>query len=530
MLGTVQFKESQRKMVEDRALYPELKITVQNDGTVIAEIPETGEKKEDGKIDNDSLLLEILKSFRDWLNQGKLNITLEREFEVLGGLLRRLLLENGGPGVRDLVDKKLAEARKLNRRICVQLEFQAGHAELHSLPWEFLYDPADKCFFATNINLVLTRYIPSGGVRQALSSDHLPLQMQIVVSKPQGLKSVAAEDAIKAIEQFEQFANANSERIALGKTLEGLPFLQLQDRFKILKNEGRGPHVVHFIGHGRYNKHKRQGEVALPNAKGDGADWVDQNQFTRLFTDINCIPRLLFLQLCEGAVVEEAELIASFEGLAPALLRVGVQAVVAMQFPIKNIHASEICKIFYDELTKGGSVGEAVQTARLRMVINSPVAAGTPVLYMFGFDRPIVSVSSTTLKATGDRVHARANPSAGGPSTASLGSGPNLPLPRAIQEELSNPPPSGELSNALNRLLKAGSQKIEDITKGIQTKDTPPELISLNKKLHFEVIPKLRGKTVLEMRQVLADLCQREVGTLLSAVLEEMFNAAVRMS
>ena len=76
-------------MDENGALFPELKITVQNDGTVIAELLTTGEKAEDGRIDDDPLLLDILRSFRDWLNQGKLNITLEREFALIGGLLRR---------------------------------------------------------------------------------------------------------------------------------------------------------------------------------------------------------------------------------------------------------------------------------------------------------------------------------------------------------------------------------------------------------------------------------------------------------
>lgn len=510
-------------MAESRPpFFPELKITVQNDGTVIAELPETGEKETDGKIDDDPLLLETLKSFRDWLNQGKLNITLEREFEVLGGLLRRLLLERGGSGVRDLVDKKLGENRRGKKPIFVQLEFQAQNAELHSLPWEFLYDRAGKCFFATNVNLVLTRFIPSGGPRQALSPNELPLRLQLVVSKPQGVKSVAAKESISAIDQF---AADNSGRIALGETLKDLPFLELQDKLKALRDAGEEPHIVHFIGHGRYNKSKRQGEVALPDPNGDGPSWVDQNQFTRLFTDINCVPRLLFLQLCEGAVVEEAELIASFEGLAPTLLSAGVQAVVAMQFPIKNVHANEICKIFYDELTRGRSIGEAVQTARLRMVIASPVAAGTPVLYMFGFDRPIVSMPSTGTKTGAGRGPSGADPSVER-SSAEQGTGPAPAPSRAIRDALSKPPPGGDVSSVESEILAEGDRKIKAMEKSLGEE----QRIALNRKLYFTVRPALRGKTMFEIKQVLADFRDSEAGTPLCEVLDEMLNAVWKMS
>jgi hypothetical protein len=92
-------------------------------------------------------------------------------------------------------------------------------------------------------------------------------------------------------------------------------------------------------------------------------------------------------------------------------------------------------------------------------------------------------------------------------------------------------PTRGGLSTALDAVVSAADREIEAMKKRYSNPmDLPDEFISLNKKLHFEVIPALRGKTLLEIRQVLADFCQREAGTQLSTVLEEMFNAAVRMS
>jgi CHAT domain len=513
-------------MAENRALNPELNITVQNDGTVIAQIADTGEKAEDGKIDNDGLLLEVLRSFRDWLNQGKLNITLERELQVLGGLLRRLLLERGGAGVRDLVNRKLAEARIQKRHICVQLEFQEGQAELQSLPWEFLYDPGGNCFFATNANLILTRFVPrgSGIARQALSSNELPLRMQIVVSRPPDLKSVAAEPAINAIKQF---VSEHPTQIVLNEKLEAVSFARLQETLGELRDKGQEPHLIHFIGHGRYNKAKRQGEVALLNDSGKAAAWVDQNQFARLFTDTNCLPRLVFLQMCEGAFVEEAELIASFEGLAPTLLKAGVQAVVAMQFPITNLHASDICKIFYGELTSGGSVGEAVQKARLRMVINSPVAAGTPVLYMFGYDGPIVSASVGTSQTMGVRNPVGEYSGGAGILTSNPEAGPATTPPVPVPTPLANPPGGAGVPSSLDDVLAAGVRKIKLMKD--QGEVTEDESIELNRNLFRTMRPVLRNKSVFEMRNALSDSLELEKNQCLRKVLDEMLNVACRM-
>jgi hypothetical protein len=77
------------------ALHPELKITVQNDGTVEVEVP--GHSADDGKVDADELLRETLTTFRDWISQGKLRIDSERELALLGRLLNRLLFGKSGP-------------------------------------------------------------------------------------------------------------------------------------------------------------------------------------------------------------------------------------------------------------------------------------------------------------------------------------------------------------------------------------------------------------------------------------------------
>jgi hypothetical protein len=519
-----------------KALHPELKITVQNDGTVIAENLENGQEGSDGKIDSDELLLETLKTFRDWLNQGKLNITLERELQLLGKLLRRLLFGRGGTKVQRVVDEALSEGMSSNKRICVQLEFQEKQGALQSLPWEFLYDEENKCFFATNNNVVLTRYIASPKGRQSFCSEALPLRMLIIVSRVPVQKAILAKDAVNAIQQF---ARGNPNQIILDEPIEGADFLQLRDRLTALRKDNKQPHLIHFIGHGRYNKSKRQGEVALPNTAGEGCNWVDQNQFSRLFKESNCIPRLLFLQLCEGAFVEEAEMIASFEGLVPELVSADVQAVVAMQFPIKNIHATQICILFYEELCKGASVGEALQTARSKMLFwrqdspsadigPSPIAAGTPVLYMYGYDGAIITVPNVASHTMGVGTLGTAYPTAPGRTVSRPDGSPSTPIERPTLGPLATPSPSGKGWDALDVILRAGADKIRSMADSGDISEE--EKMATNRAFFLIVRPAMRDKDMYQTQGELADRIEHEADTPLRKVLEEMLAVAGKQS
>ncbi len=513
-------------MPESRALYPELKITVQNDGSV--EAVHEGNSADDGVISGDQLLRETIATFRDWLNRGKLQIEDERELQLLGKLLHNLLFGNGGPRIRQLIYNTVKAARDSNKPIRLQLAFKHRQAELASLPWEFLYDPDNKSFFAMANELILTRFVSGNESRQAMLCNNLPLRMLIVVCTKGG-KSVAAGKTVEAIKAF---ADKFPERIILDGPMTDPTILDLQDWLEDVKNR---PQIIHFIGHGQYNKSRNLGEIALAKIDDSGeADWVDQNRFTTMFKNSGCIPKFLFLQLCEGAVVKKGDLIASFEGLAPVLIEANVQAVVAMQFPIKNVHAGRISSRFYDELTKGRSVGEAVTAARRMAWTIDPVAGGTPVLYMYGYDgsivsAPVSSAGGTPQSAAGQMLsgeyHARS-----GVQAEKSGMGEALPRSKPMRKE------TGGESGELTKLLDAGRKKIKDLTQSaslaqtIQPGDTTYELMSLNKKLYAEVIPNLVGKSLSETRLMLAVLLRHEGSTLFGSVIEVMFDESVKLS
>lgn len=507
-------------MPDQQSIYPELKIEIRGDDTIAVSTLERTVLG--GKIDPDELLLETLKAFRDWLNQGKLRIREEGDLMLLGKLLYRLLFNQSGPGIKGLVNEKLKGARRSKKRICVQLAFLPGQGDLASLPWEFLYDPESSSFLATESDLILTRYVSGESNRQSLSSNAPPLHLLIVVSKPKGLGTVMHVQEVDAIKQFSE---QHAGQIVLHETLTNKNYLELRKYLEDLSNPVQ---LVHFIGHGRYNKAKRQGELALVSMDGEGIDWVEQNRFTRLFTDAGRIPNLLFLQLCEGAAVEGAELISSFEGLAPALVAADIQGVVAMQFPIKMDHATKITTTFYDELTRGKSFGEAVQSARRLVSTYDALAGGTPVLYMYGFDGAIVSTPAPSPMSGAARLGpgtlggvvqgATALPASGVPST-----------PRGERPETgSTMPPRGGEPTGLEDVLAAGNRRIKELEATLEE----DERLNVNKYLYITVRPALREcKAMSDILDKLGTfLKQAPDKTPLADVLDEMFKKAEKLA
>jgi CHAT domain-containing protein len=198
----------------------------------------------------------------------------------------------------------------------------------------------------------------------------------VVVSQPTDLGPVIFEPVIEQIEKLK-------EQLPIELTVHTDTTLDsLVDKIEEVK-----PNVVHFIGHGRFNRDEAQGQIALLAAVTNLAEWCADDQFASVFTQVRVRPRLVFLHLCESATVELSAFSATFAGLAPKLIQAGIPAVLAMQYPISNLAAIAFSKAFYESLGKRDPIDDAVQKGRFRITtrvagaLNSRVF-GTPVLYM----------------------------------------------------------------------------------------------------------------------------------------------------
>ena len=205
---------------------------------------------------------------------------------------------------------------------------------------------------------------PSKGALRILVAVASPIDLDMVVAQPviETIQNLAKQQAIEVV--VEQ------------KTKVGV----LQERLETFQ-----PHVLHYIGHSRFNQSKMQGEIALlSDDDTKTARWVPDTPFTEFIRQLKVVPRLVFLHSCEGGV---NEMTARFAGLAPQLIRADVQAVVAMQYLITNKAAIQFSQAFYAELSRGAPVDNAVQSGRYALVVNPENSYanrvfGTPMLWM----------------------------------------------------------------------------------------------------------------------------------------------------
>src|SRR6266487_1937397 len=311
-------------------------LTVLNDKEVRAETRDGAESKEE--VELDSLRRRIISIFEDWLSQGK--ITHRQELEVLGSHLYAALF-NGFVG--KFFEQSLDKARKDRQRLVVQLGFTEEAADLANLPWEYLYYPGTGYsrgfFLSTHVDLVFSRYILIPTARPALAPEQSPLRILIIVSNPEDKDLAPVEEADQIIEVIQELTQSYPIQIdILDKPTIDI-FLD--------KIEEAKPHVLHFIGHGRFNKADGNGEIALLDYDERSARWVKDDEFVDYFVHMHSFPRLVFLHLCEGGAIDFS---AGYAGLAPQLVRAGVQAVVAMRYPIPNNAAIVFSRAFYRAL------------------------------------------------------------------------------------------------------------------------------------------------------------------------------------
>ena len=244
--------------------------------------------------------------------------------------------------------------------------------ELASLTWETMYDPAVGGFICRRDQLV--RHIPVSTAPPPLST-RLPLRILAVISSPADLSPV----------------NENREQEQLTHALAGLQAEGLVEVHWTREASWAGLHelllggnwhVLHFIGHGRYDAERDEGAVALIG-KGQRAEWTEAERFVDLLRQARPIPRLVVLSSCSGATTGGRDL---FSGTGAAMARGEINAVVAMQFPISGVAAAAFSQGFYTAIAHGRGVDDATSSGRIAILgtRSGTLEWVTPVIYLRG--------------------------------------------------------------------------------------------------------------------------------------------------
>lgn len=241
---------------------------------------------------------------------------------------------------------------------------------LLKVPWELLFDPRQGAFIATEKRFVRALDLP---VEARPLGGPAPLRILVVLSCPPGVA----------------FLDSRQEWAVLQEALGGKVELRLVpphlDEVDRALRSGMW-HVLHFVGHGGTNEDG--GYLILEGRRGD-ARAVDHLHVGTFLSHPSL--RLVVLNACEAA---RPGLSDAFSGVAQALVKRGVPAVVAMQQPISDEAAIAFSRSLYRALAAKATVGRALQEARKDLFRDHEAEWTVPVLYLSGPDEPLVKSRS----------------------------------------------------------------------------------------------------------------------------------------
>jgi hypothetical protein len=300
----------------------------------------------------------------------------------LGKVLADLLFPTSVRGFLDRSRERLANDEGL--RVRLKLDQYA----LVDLPWEYAYLPSPGTpakyqgadgFLVLDRSISLVRYEILGqapGVLDPVSGEALRLVALSASPKELGLATL----------------NLATEQQNIEQALKGLSGIQAEfypdaTVGVLLDAVGHNLHIFHFAGHGKF-----EGDLGAAYGTIEGQGYLlltnDAGQPARLSGEKLALNlkgrgiRLAILGACEGGRRDE---INPWTGVAPALTKAGIPAVVGMQYTIRDANAIAFSRQFYRALAAGQPVDAAVTEGRLAIFNQADDSErdwGVPVLYL----------------------------------------------------------------------------------------------------------------------------------------------------
>lgn len=267
-----------------------------------------------------------------------------------------------------LYKKSLTDLQKTAGPVPIKLYVEPP--ELAYVPWEALYDA--KGLFH------LCCYGPTPFARTASLNDvdlyiyeRLPIRILGVISAPRAFIGTRFE------------INAAAEQAALNLAIQPLADVKLcwtssgtiseLTRRLAQGDSGQRWDVLLFIGHGF------ERNIVMEEEGGSGVELLRADVLMG-FLSQPLGPKLVILNSCRGATVEDGD---RFSSTAETLVRGGrIASVVAMQFDISDLMATEFTPAFFRNLMLGVPIQQAMYLTRLQLQNRGFSEWITPVLYM----------------------------------------------------------------------------------------------------------------------------------------------------
>ncbi|MFL6275506.1 MAG: tetratricopeptide repeat protein [Blastocatellia bacterium] len=226
---------------------------------------------------------------------------------------------------------------------------------LLALPWELMHDGRSFLFQGKNAVRV-RRCLPKQRAEKAIASS-LPIRILLVSPRPEDERAgyidhrISARPLVAALESLGELAELTA--------LDPPTLPALRQTLRRASDEKRPFDVIHFDGHGVYDRQRGLGALCFEDPKDSdkserrASQLIDAEELAALVR-AHRIP-LVFLEACQSAA--EAKPAAS---VAAKLLDEGVTSVVAMTHSVLVETARRFVTAFYGELAEGKRIGTAM--------------------------------------------------------------------------------------------------------------------------------------------------------------------------
>lgn len=302
----------------------------------------------------------------------------EKMFE-LGALLADLALPEGR--VRTLFRQSLAA---LDEGQGLRVRLRIDPVGLVHLPWEYMVlpqasgEPQATDFLALRPGISIVRTDTVESAERQLPDRPVALAIG-VLSSPDDQKDLDVDEDKDAIEKAVQALNQ-----AAGQDLVELRWADRPATLDALDRVlADGADIFHFAGHATYEKTSREGKLVLEKADFK-SHFYSGEKLAQLLSGAGV--RLVVLDACETGRRDGQNV---WSGVAPALTRQKIPAVIANQFKIRDINAIRVASKVYHRVLAGYTVDEALFEARSAMYQHSGLENrdwGVPVLYLHDRD------------------------------------------------------------------------------------------------------------------------------------------------
>ncbi len=233
---------------------------------------------------------------------------------------------------------------------------------LLGLPWELLHDGKAFLFQGAKPTRVRRRLPGTEGFGVPVVAT--PIRILLITARPEDDSCGYIDHRVSALPLVE--AMEAMPGLVEIHILNPPTFAALDKELDRVRDQKQPYHVVHFDGHGVYDRSVGLGGLCFEEPRDIGK--LDQRHHVTVFTsELGPLLRdhripLVFLEACQTAQAEKAS-----ESVASELLKVGVASVVAMSHSVLVETARRFVEAFYDALAEGKRVGDAMLAGQRRL-------------------------------------------------------------------------------------------------------------------------------------------------------------------